>query len=298
MRKLILLSIKFHTRWLAIIIAALFWTTMAQAQPFLWNLDAVGTWDTTSANWLQGGTPINYSSTATSSAVFGGVVTANRTIAIQSGGITAGTLTFENTGPFAYTIGTIGNTLMLDNGFADAAITVGRGTIGSVNYAGIGGNTIAVSPVVFASNLVINNYGAFGTTNLTIASTIDRSVAGGMITVGGQGNTAISGAIGATVTGGLIKTGIGTLNLSSNSNAFSGGITINGGVLAVNTSNDSVFGAATNGITLASAATLRFAVVPGALTRTITVTGVAATPSGIEIVEGGTLSLVGHLTRP
>ena len=55
------------------------------------------------------------------------------------------------------------------------------------------------------------------------------------LTVGGAGNTTLSGIIGTT-TGGLVKNDAGTLSLSGN-NTFTGATTLNGGTVSINADN-------------------------------------------------------------
>ena len=55
------------------------------------------------------------------------------------------------------------------------------------------------------------------------------------LTVGGAGNTTLSGIIGTT-TGGLVKNDAGTLTLSGN-NTFTGATTLNGGTVSINADN-------------------------------------------------------------
>ena len=187
---------------------------------YTWNLNAAGTWDTATTNWLTSGSPATYVSTNGNIASFGEVITASRAIAVAAGGVTGGQINFTNVGSFAYTIGTAANNITMNNSGADEQINVGRGNIGTANYQGVGGHTITGSNITFTNNLVITNNGAFGATDLTIAGAIARASNGGSITVGGQGTTTISGAIGSSITGGIIKNGSGTLNLTSATNAF------------------------------------------------------------------------------
>ncbi|MFT3882643.1 MAG: hypothetical protein QM703_23700 [Gemmatales bacterium] len=232
-------------------------SSSAQAQTtYNWNLNAAGTWDTSTTNWLQGGVAASWVN-GNNIAVFGNVISANRAIAVAAGGVTAGQITFDKTGTFTYTVGTAANNITLNNGGSDAAINVNRGVIGTATYSGTGGNTITGSNITFNNNLNIINNGAFGTTNLTIAGAVDRSAAGGGIVFSGQGNTAISGAIGANVTTGLMQNGTGTTILSSPSNLFTGGVTINNGVFGIQ-SNDAMLGAAANAVNINNGGTFRF----------------------------------------
>lgn len=260
---------------------------------YIWNLNATGTWDATTANWLSGGVPTTYTSLATNSAVFGNVITANRSIGVVVGGMTAGTIEFNSVGQFFYTVGTAGNAITLDNGLNAAIISVVGPNLGAGTYSGSGGHTITGSPVNFTSDLNISNAGAFGATNLTIASAIGRTTPGGTITVGGQGNTTLSGGVLASVTGGLVKNGSGTLNLTT-TNAFTGGLTINDGVVSV--ASDGAIGGTGSGVTLNAGGTIRFVVgTTVGSGRVFTVNGTPANPSGIDMstASGITVTMAG-----
>ncbi len=71
---------------------------------------------------------------------------------------------------------------------------------------------------------------------------INGGAANTPLTIGGAGNVTVSAVIGANV-GLLTKDGSGTLTLGSTSNAFTGGITITGGVLAISSTNNMPSGA-------------------------------------------------------
>lgn len=282
----------------AAFVLGLFSTSAAHAQTtYTWNLNAAGTWDTVTSNWLQGGVSATWTNGIGNSAVFGNVITANRTIAI-SGSITTGNITFEKTGTFAYSVGTALNDITLNSGGASDTINVNSGTVGGSVYnsaSSTASNTITGSNINFTNNLVVNNDGAFGTSTLRLASAINRTVAGGSVTVNGQGNTFIDGAIGATVTGGFVKNGTGSVTLASATNAFTGGVTINGGVLAIN-ANDAMLGDASNGVTINGGGTFRYNnSVTTPATRTFTVNGTASSPSVIDMASGVTTTFNGVL---
>ncbi|MGC4043261.1 MAG: hypothetical protein QM758_05610 [Armatimonas sp.] len=261
----------------------------ARAQnTYTWRrMDAGGTWDTTTANWLLSGLPSTWTN-GPNIAVFGTNNT-NATIGIAAGGITAGEISFTANSRFTYTIGTVGRQITLNNGAADAFLSVEHGNIGTGNYAGVGGHTLTGSPLVFSNNLLLDNNGAFGTTALTLAGTINRASSGGSIRVSGQGNTSITGAIGNTVTGGIVKSGVGTLNLSG-ANLFTGDIAINGGV--VSAASDAALGDATNGVTISGGSALRLTA-NLSTARALAINGSAGNPSGIDLASGTTTTLTG-----
>src|SRR5262245_22520490 len=88
----------------------------ATAQDFTWNVDAAGSWNT-AGNW----TPATVPNAQGVTALFGNVITANRTVSLDSD-VTVGSIAFENT-PFSYTIGGTA-TITLDNGVNPASISV------------------------------------------------------------------------------------------------------------------------------------------------------------------------------
>lgn len=280
-------------RWLAMALVGLggfpVLAPMAQAQnTYTWRITGGdGTWDTTTNNWLLSGLPAAWSN-GPNIAVFD-QARRDTFIGVATGGITAGSLSFLNNGAFTYTIGTANRQLTLNNGASDALITVGRGTIGTGNYAGVGGNTLTGSPLVFFNNLVIANNGAFGTTALTLAGTVNHTSSGGSISVSGKANTTIGGAIGVSVTGGITKSGTGTLNLSG-TNLFTGGVAINGGVL--NAASNAALGNAANSVSISGGSVLRFT---GNLStaRALAINGSTGNPSGIDLASGTTTTLTG-----
>jgi autotransporter-associated beta strand protein/probable HAF family extracellular repeat protein len=87
-----------------------------------------------------------------------------------------------------------------------------------------GDNTWAINSTLPYSQSFISLSG-----KLTISGNVNNS--GNLLTVDGPGNHLISGAISGT--GGLTKSGSGTLTLSSTNNAYSGVTTINNGVLEI-----------------------------------------------------------------
>ncbi|MEA3211368.1 MAG: fibronectin-binding autotransporter adhesin [Chthoniobacter sp.] len=180
------------------------------------------------------------------------------------------------------------------------AVTIGAGNQLALNAAGVG--NIALNVTGGSAARTINaplapnpataqtwsNNGAFGTTTLILGGSINPSGSATMpLTVAGQGNTTVTGAIGINLTGGLIKTGSGTLTLGSASNAFTGGITVNGGVVAI--AADGNLGSGANGLALGEGGTLRFtSAATLSPTRSFSVIGTALNPSGIDLNTGVT----------
>ena len=153
------------------------------------------------------------------------------------------------------------------NQIADAANIV----LGGVNGVGGGNLDLNAFSETIASLTINNNMGATGQTVQTGAGTLTVN---GNITISGtstggntlSGNLDLGGSvrsvdvtatgnatISALVTnGGIIKTGGSVLTLSNAGNTFAGGLTINGGTVAV--PNDGALGASGNVITIAGGA--------------------------------------------
>jgi fibronectin-binding autotransporter adhesin len=207
-----------------LIAAAIFGATTAgaSAQTYTWNLNATGTWDTTTANWLVNGGPGTYVNGTASQAYFGNVISASRTITVGAGTV-AGGVTFDVPSFNGYTLST--NTLTLNSGGTNDVVTVQP-------YAA-GTQTIS-APLTFTNNLVLNNNASpwNPTGSLTLSGAIGRASNGGSITVNGLSGTTISGAIGSSVTGGIVKNSGGNLVLSSFSNAFGGNVVVNAGTVS------------------------------------------------------------------
>ena len=223
---------------------------MSQAQnAWYWNTGS-GAWDLASPNWLQLGLPAAWNDGGTNDAQFAGFLSSGRVVTL-SGDRTVGSLAFHGLGGSFYTMGS--NSIILNKSLGDDSIAVGRGVLGGASSAAAGGHT-AASNLIFNSNLAINNAGTFGLTSLTLSGSISRATAGGSISYTGTGNAVVSGSIDSSVTGGIVKSGKGTLHLSG-TNAFTGDVTVDGGVLSF--ASDAALGAASNSITLNSGGTLR-----------------------------------------
>lgn len=166
--------------------------------------DGPGTWDI-DTKWWNGSADGVW--TFGSDAVFGhggpaGAVTLGSATTLNS-------LTMNSfTG--TYTLGTASQTITLNNG-----ITLNAGA----------GATTIVSPVTLgAVQSWLNN-----STNLLTLAAVDNG--GYLLTVGGSGNTTVSGSL--SDTGGLTLNGNGTLTLAT-ANSYSGNTTINAGTLVAN----------------------------------------------------------------
>ncbi|NBW87621.1 MAG: hypothetical protein EBR23_12580, partial [Planctomycetia bacterium] len=216
-----------HRHAASIFMAALVLVTTARADNSLWTgAGSNALWSTTD-NWLI--TPVP-GPTDTASFLDSG--NGNTTVDLGSG-VTVGAILFDSSSVAAYTIGS--------------------GAVGSQNLTldpSIGTITMSASVAAnetFNANVLLGT-GAAGTWTFTNNSTtntllLSGAVQGGTggsagaqtLTVGGDGNTTISGTIrnGGASSLALTKSGAGTLALSG-TNTFTGGATLNGGTLLLN----------------------------------------------------------------
>ena len=177
--------------------------------------DGAGAW-LTAGDWWDGVSNVNW--TSGDNAIFGNGGTGGA-VGLASP-TTIGSITF-NSFSGTYTLGTAGQAITLNNG-----ITMN---------AGAGAATI-ISPITLgAAQSWTNN-----DDSLLTVGTGAITNGGFLLTVGGSGNTSISSVIGGT--GGLTKTGAGTLTLSG-TNTFSGQLTVESGTLSIGSIN----GASANG---------------------------------------------------
>ena len=229
--------------------------TTSAAVSITWNGGAGATWNTAAANWLDAsGTPWNAANGSTNTAVFdtagasavvSGTVTTHAIMFSRDGGISGGTISLAGGSPTITTAatGSIGSILSGSAGIVKA----GTGTL-----LLRGTNTLTGGIVLQAGTLGIWEATALGsvpgspTTQLTFAgdSTLQFqqtpaalpinanrliTLGGGIGTIDVQGfsipfNSVFSGS------GGLRKTGVGTLTLNGSS-TYGGGTTIDSGTL-------------------------------------------------------------------
>jgi len=143
-------------------------------------------------------------------------------------------------------------------------------------------NNVAIDNAIFAGTAGTVTLKTPITANTLTFNTVGYTLAGSTLTLAGTtptiaGSATINSVIAGTA--GLTKTGSGALALNG-ANTFSGGITLNGGSIAV--TSDGALGAASNGITMAAGAGLS-ATGQLASTRVVTLTGGAILLSGAGV---------------
>ena len=189
----------------------------------------------------------------------------------------------------------------MDNSYSVTSVTFSNNA-GSFNIGTANSSTLTLTN---SSSLVNNStnaqtlnvpavFAAAGTVNaaaggLTLAGTVDNG--GNLLTVTGTSNTTISGIV--SDTGGLTKTGNGTLTLSAN-DSYTGPTTVSGGTLNINASGS----VPSTSLATVAAGTLN---VSGALTTAGFVT-VGSAATNAVLINSGTLStstnlLIGNVTN-
>jgi autotransporter-associated beta strand protein len=230
--------------------------------------NGTGTWTLTGANTYTGSTTINVGrlqlgdgnstgSLSTSSAIVNNAnLTINRSNAVAQG-TDFSTAAITGTGSFTQA-GTGTTTLNATNSYTGVT-TVERGTLSFTSGAAsatanqaLGANATVILGVASTSSGTLNYTGAAGTlaknvnvlgngsdtiqNNGTGLLTVSGNVtnAGNLLTIGGSGNTTLStGAVSGT--GGIIKSGDGTLSMTGTNTGWSGGITIKSGTVSQGT---------------------------------------------------------------
>ena len=252
----------------------------------------------TGVNTYTGGTAVTGGATLT--------VSADSGMGAASGGLTlnGGTLqpTAALTSARQVTLGASGGTFNTTSGNITLSTAVsgaggltkaGTGTLtlsGANSYAG--GTTVNAGTLQLATGASLPTAGAltvnggildFNGNNLTVAS---LSGSGGTISLGAStltvaetSNTSVAAVI--TGTGGLVKQGTGTLNLTG-ANTYTGPTSVSGGRLAIN-------GSITSNVTVGSGGNLGGA---GTITGNVNMSGTMAPGNSI-----GTLSVVGSYTQ-
>lgn len=205
---------------------AAFFAAQSASAAIVWS----GTTDNvfaTGTNWVGGIAPVS-GDTATFSDGGNG----NTTVSLGAGA-TVNAVLFDTASAAAYTIGSgavNSQPLTLNNG---GAITL-NSTIG---YNQLFNSSIILGDDGTTQNFTLTNNSLVG--GLVVAGTITGSTGAGVktIAVAGAGATTLNGIIGNGTTGtvALTKSDAGRLTLSGN-NGFTGGVTLNAGILRATTS--------------------------------------------------------------
>jgi autotransporter-associated beta strand protein len=195
----------------------------ARAQSYTWNRDANDSWNV-AGNWNPAVVPSGQGVAV----VFGGVITADRTVTLDSP-VSVGSLTFQSTAR-SYTLGG-SSTLALDNGASAAVISMAASATVNQNIA---------TSLSALSDVTVTNSNSSATLALS-----------GTLTLGGHNLTLNgSGAVGLgtlTGSGNLTVAGSGVTTLTSSASDFTGTVMLNSsGVLAI--SADTQLGAAANAL--------------------------------------------------
>ena len=228
-----------------------------------WNIDASGDWSST-GSWTGGNVP-NASSAV---AKFGSVITAPRIVNLDIP-VTVGLISFANSNAYTVQDTTGSNSITMDNGSSDGAISVTAGSHVIDAAISIGGNnnldlnvtpltgTLTVSgPISGFTGIVNTAPGSTGTVILSGANTF----AGGLNVQGGALYAAsLGGGIPVVVSsGGTFGLTSGTTNLtvqSLNSEAAGAVINVNGGTLNVaSNGTGNVYGLTGSGAVILTAA--------------------------------------------
>jgi outer membrane autotransporter protein len=152
-------------------------------------------------------------------------------------------------------------------------------------------NDAALTGIGFG-NFVDFNGGTLKTTGSLLSSrTISLLAQGGIIDTNGF-NSTLSGPI--VGTGGLSKIGSGTLTLTG-SNSYSGGTTINAGILAVFADNN--LGAPNGGLSFNGGTLENIASFTTARAMTLNSSGTISTDPGTTLTQTGVISGIGSLTK-
>ena len=314
-----------------------------------------GAWNTTAQNWLTDGTGsavafntndnAALNSTATITVDAGGITAAEVTL-----NNSAATVTLDGGKLTGTTLSKSGGTLLMNNtensfvGLTNSAGTLtSTGTLtttsGGVTASGgtvnlNGANNISGGLLVSGGAVALGAASTLSSDSITVSSgslEVGANANNGALTISGGSitgagtltNTSVSatgGTIASTLagTGGLTKTGAGTLNLNNSVNSFTGGVAVSGGTLVAGTENNLAGQAVTvNGGTLdiggvnnaATSVALSSGSITGttgtlttALTATVatgvtsSVSAILAGSSGLTKNGSGTLSLSGANT--
>lgn len=230
--------------------------------------------------------------------------------------ITGGILAITNNGA----LGTTANSTTVSSG-ASLQVQGGFALTEALTLNGTGSGGIGALDSVSGLNILYNTTTLSGGSTLVDADAGTLTFSGAIngatqnLTIGGAGNVSVTGIIGTT-TGSLTKNGTGTLTVSA-TNTYTGGTTLNSGLLFVNKTTTGALGASGGNVTV-NGGTLQFGS-PGSQLYHISGTGgnilisgstattinfplsfsgnVSATGTGLTLSGGsGAASTVGNLT--
>ena len=251
----------------------------------IWSGAASSTWDYTGTNWQtnNAGTP-----TGSNIATFAGdneTFQSNATVAIQSAGVQAGSLTITNaSGTVAFTgTGAITNTGTTLSG-------AGNFTVANPFIVGAGGITASGGGTATLNGAVTNTGGVAVNNNSTLNfnNSADSITGGFTVTGGGTLSSGANNALGNASNNALSITN-GTLTLGGNSDKV-GAVSLNGGIISGNGSASLTISGLTNtgGVSTISANIAGTTGLTVAASSTLTLSGVNSSLSG-TVYNNGTL---------
>jgi fibronectin-binding autotransporter adhesin len=273
-------------------------TASAKAQS--WNVDAAGNWNT-AANWSGGAVPL-----AGSTPSFGGIITAARTVTVDTPGTAslAGLLFNNQTNSFSYTLsGT--NVLNFNAGSTIDISSIGGNIISApitgagattVNFNSFGNNTLSTGTIASAGLLTFN-YGlsAIHTVSAPITNNAGIRFTGRTFGIGAGAQvfaSTITGSGAITIDSTVTHIDAGGIVLSGTNSGLSGPINLNSGVLRVGSATalgtGTVF--ANGGVLQGSAVTIANNIDVNTANITFTSSGGGMTLSGIISGTNGVIN--------
>ncbi len=207
----------------AIVLAVAFDNSQSLAASGAWSSTATtGTWSAT-ANWVSGNVPGATSGTInTDTATFNS--NSSTLLIVPDAVRNLEFLTFDTSGA-AYTIGTTGGNALL--------LTAGGEVQIASTFTGANITETINAPLTLEGNYTFADNSPVTGDLLVFGGPISSGAVGlHTLTIAGNDNTMVGGAIGGAGTISLVKNDNGTLTLGGN-NTFTGGVTINAGTVIV-----------------------------------------------------------------
>ena len=251
----------------------------------IWSGAASSTWDYTGTNWQtnSSGTPTgpNIATFAGDNETFQGPAT----VAIQSAGVQAGTLTITNaSGTVAFTgTGGITNVATTFSGSGNATVANPL-TVTAAGITASGGGTATLNGTVTnTGGVAVNN-----NSTLNFNNSADSITGGFTVTGGGTLSSGANNALGNS-SGNALSITNGTLTLGGNSDKV-GAVSLNGGIISGNGSGTLTISGLTNtaGVSTISANIAGTTGLTVAASSTLTLSGVNSSLSG-TVYNNGTL---------